>query len=68
MANRYTGSTLTQREVETIERCIAKLNKIYRRRYLRGNEQVQPIYWLGQSIRVMEKTVQEVKQARRNLE
>lgn len=67
MANRYTGSTLTEREVQTIKGCIAKLNTIYKRRYLRGNEEVQPIYWLGQSIRVMEKTVYQVKLAKENL-
>ena len=43
MGNRFTITTLTQRELDTIDGCYAKLYKIYNRRKDKVNEAPMPI-------------------------
>lgn len=68
MGNRYTMTTLTKRELETIESCAYKLSVIFRRRspnyYNNGNEEGEPILLLLSILSDMDDLIELVKKLR----
>ena len=68
MSNRFTDTTLTEREMDTIRRSLQKLEVIYNRRYLKGSERPVPIYWLRKTLEVGYKTLAETRKARESIQ
>jgi hypothetical protein len=57
--NRYTGSTITQREADTINRCIAKISKIAERENLHAGDR----FLLESGVRALEYALKEAGRA-----
>lgn len=68
MANRYTGSTLTKREQQTIDGCFHKLLNIWARRKDKPNEMPKPIARLSKILNDMIVLNDEIEMAKRQIE
>jgi len=67
MGNRFTQTTLTKRELETIEVCARKLSDIWLRRDKFPNEKQKPVKNLFNAVMLLERLSFDVKQARNEI-
>lgn len=67
MGNRFTQTTLTARELDTIERCARKIGDIWLRRDKLPNEKQKPLKNLFKAVMLLDGLSFDVKQARNEI-
>lgn len=66
MGNRYTKTTLTAREINTMQGCLHKLSVIYERRKNNPNEDQDALLHLARSISNIYETIWRAEKLREN--
>jgi len=67
MGNRFTQTTLTKREQQTIKGCFDKLSDIWARRDKMPNEKPKPVNKLFKAIMILQQLEFDVNQARNEI-
>ena len=67
MGNRFTQTTLTKREQDTIEKCYDKLSDIWARRDKMPNEKMKPVNKLFKAVMILRQLEFDVNQARNEI-
>jgi len=68
MSNRFTSTTLTEREMDTIRRSLQKMEIILKRNKNKPRTMPVPVYWLQKTVEVGYKTLSETRKARESIQ